>query len=209
MATDNSEPRIGRIVFVGVFVVAALLCVRAGLVAYFDIVSHAEELRKNQRRAAGGTTRIQAEESLQLCSGRLPMDHAMKELAARGALASVSTSSLKARETRLHSWAGCRCRRPHRCGWRRSSTHRPSRLGTGEFSLTARGTTIPPLLARRRRTESRPSTLREPCLERSRHTKLHCGRHTDDVHSRVCTGISSASLAGFDRRTRRTRLLRS
>lgn len=86
MATDNSEPRIGRIVFVGVFVVAALLCVRAGLVAYFDIVSHAEELRRISAARPEARLSIQAEESLQLCSGRLPMDHAMKELAAKGRL---------------------------------------------------------------------------------------------------------------------------
>jgi hypothetical protein len=90
MGTDKSELRIGAIVSVGVFVVAALLSVRVGLVAYFDITSRAEEVRKVA--ATRPTTRlaIQADESRQMTSGPLPIDRAMKVLATRGRLRASS-----------------------------------------------------------------------------------------------------------------------
>jgi hypothetical protein len=86
MGTDNSEPRIGRIVFVGAFVVVVLLSARAGLVAYFDIVSRAEEVRKVLVSRPESRLNIEAEESRQLHSGPLPIDRAMNLLSVRGRL---------------------------------------------------------------------------------------------------------------------------
>ncbi|MGA2447463.1 MAG: hypothetical protein ABTD50_02165 [Polyangiaceae bacterium] len=86
MGTDKSEPRIGVIVFVGVFVVATLLSVRAGLVAYFDIESRAEELRKVSLSRPAARLSIQADESRRMMSGPLPIDRAMRMLAMKGRL---------------------------------------------------------------------------------------------------------------------------
>lgn len=87
MGTDKSEPRIGLIVFVGVFVIVVLLSVRAGLVAYFDLESRAEEIRKAVASRPEARLAIQAEESRNLASGPLPIDRAMGVLGSKGRVA--------------------------------------------------------------------------------------------------------------------------
>jgi hypothetical protein len=86
MDTDKTQPRIGRIVFVGVVLVVALLSVREGLVSYFDTTSRAEELRKALASAPTARLAIQAAESHGLASGDLPIERAMKVLSGRGRL---------------------------------------------------------------------------------------------------------------------------
>ncbi|HEY4013431.1 MAG TPA: hypothetical protein VGM06_08840 [Polyangiaceae bacterium] len=84
MATDKSEPRVGAIFKVGVVSVVTLIGVHAALVAYFDRMARAEELRKLGQATPAALLSLRADERERLSSGPTPIEKAMHEMAAKG-----------------------------------------------------------------------------------------------------------------------------
>jgi len=84
MATDKSEPRVGVIFRVGVISVLTLIGVHAALVAYFDRMARAEELRKMGEANPAALLSLRADERERLSSGPTPIEKAMHEMAAKG-----------------------------------------------------------------------------------------------------------------------------
>ncbi|MDP9034271.1 MAG: hypothetical protein M3O50_05655 [Myxococcota bacterium] len=84
MATDNSEPRVGVILRVGILAVVTLVLLRTALVSYFDHAAHAEEERKMGQVKPEALMQLRAGEKERLSSGPMPIEKAMQQLAARG-----------------------------------------------------------------------------------------------------------------------------
>jgi hypothetical protein len=89
MATDKSEPRVGAILKVSVVSVVTLIGLHAALVAYFDRMARAEELRKIGASSPAALLSLRADERERLSSGATPIEKAMHEIVAKGRSGSV------------------------------------------------------------------------------------------------------------------------
>jgi hypothetical protein len=88
MATDKSPPQTGLILKGAVIAIATLIATHSALVAYFDHIAQAEELRKFGETKPEALINLRTDEKDRLGGGQLPIDKAMQELVARGRTAS-------------------------------------------------------------------------------------------------------------------------
>jgi hypothetical protein len=84
MATDKSEPRVGLIFRIAFLVIVSLVCIRAALNSYFDQIASAEEQRKFGDIVPQALNDLRADEQKRLTEGPMPVEQAMKEIAAKG-----------------------------------------------------------------------------------------------------------------------------
>ncbi len=84
MATDQTPPRLGLIVSIGVLSIATLVGVRIALATYFDHIAQAEEHRKVGEAKPEALLSLRADEAQRLSSGSMPIESAMHELVKKG-----------------------------------------------------------------------------------------------------------------------------
>jgi len=84
MAFDKSEPRVGLIFQIGLFVVVTLVGTRAALIAYFADMASDEEHRKIGMVVPTALLSLRADEDQRLTSGPMPVEQAMQAIVAHG-----------------------------------------------------------------------------------------------------------------------------
>jgi len=84
MAFDKSEPRVGLIFQIGLFVVVTLVGIRAALISYFANISSDEEHRKIAMVVPTALLNLRADEDQRLKSGPMPVEQAMQAIVAHG-----------------------------------------------------------------------------------------------------------------------------
>jgi hypothetical protein len=84
MAFDKSEPRVGLIFQIGLFVVVTLVGIRAALISYFANISGDEEHRKIGMVVPTALLSLRADEDQRLKSGPMPVEQAMQAIVAKG-----------------------------------------------------------------------------------------------------------------------------
>jgi hypothetical protein len=84
MATESSDPRVGRIAAVALVAIVVLVVTRGALVSYFDAMDRAETYRKVGSLKPEALMSVRADEKMRLSSGPMPIDQAVQRLATRG-----------------------------------------------------------------------------------------------------------------------------
>jgi hypothetical protein len=84
MATDNTEPRDGLIIKVGVVAIVTVVVLRVALGSYFDRAIRTEELHKVGEAAADSLAHLRASEAQRLSAGAMPIAKAMDEWVKHG-----------------------------------------------------------------------------------------------------------------------------
>jgi len=84
MAAENTEPRSGLILQIGLFTVVSLVGIRYGLVSYFDDQMGVEYLKKVGSHKSEQLVALRAEEQKMLTGGAMPIDKAMALMARQG-----------------------------------------------------------------------------------------------------------------------------
>jgi hypothetical protein len=84
MAFDKSEPRVGLIFQIGLFVIVTLVGIRAALISYFANISSDEEHRKIGMVVPTALLSLRADEDQRLKSGPMPVEQAMQAIVAKG-----------------------------------------------------------------------------------------------------------------------------
>jgi hypothetical protein len=84
MATDKSEPKVGRIAGIGVLVVTLLIGIRASLITYFDHMTRDEMHRKFGEIVPEALLSLRADEKDRLTGGSMPIQTAMDHMVSQG-----------------------------------------------------------------------------------------------------------------------------